>query len=299
MALLVVGSMALDTIETPFGSVKEVLGGSASYFSVSASFFTPVNLVAVVGTDFPKERIRFFSSKSIDTKGLQVCKGKTFRWKGSYKYDLNEAHTIWTHLNVFKDFNPNLPLDYRRSRYVFLANIDPDLQKNVLKQVISPYFVACDTMNYWIKNKKRSLLNLLKDVNLFILNSSEARELAQEPNLMKAAQRIKQFGPQIIIIKKGEHGAIMLTKKGFFCIPAYPLEQIIDPTGAGDSFAGGMMGYLTKENKLHETTLKHSMVYGTILASFCVEDFSLNRFKKLQPLQIRKRYREFKTLTNF
>ncbi|MBA2124122.1 sugar kinase [bacterium Unc6] len=299
MKLLVVGSVGLDTVKTPKGEVKEVLGGSASYFSVAASFFTPVNLVAVVGTDFPKEYVHLFLSRKINTDGLKTGNGKTFRWKGAYAYDLNEARTIWTHLNVFKDFNPTLPQDYRHSQYIFLANIDPELQRNILKQIHSPKVTACDTMNYWIENKKAQLLKLLKDVNLFILNDVEARKLTQEPNLMKAARAIKRLGPQIIVIKKGEHGAMMLIKSDFFSIPAYPLEELFDPTGAGDSFAGGMIGYLTKQDKMDEATLKHSVVYGTVLASFCVEDFSLNRLKQLNLSSIKKRYREFEFLTHF
>ncbi len=299
MSLLVIGSVALDSVATPFGSVEEALGGSATYFSCSASFFTTVKLVAVVGEDFPSRHIRFLKTRNIDLKGLQVKKGRTFRWKGSYEYDLNEAKTVYTHLNVFSNFKPHIPEEYKDEKFVFLANIDPDLQADVLKQVRKPALVACDSMNFWIENKRKELIRLLKKVDIFILNDAEARELAEEPNLLKGARRILSFGPRMVIIKKGEHGALLFSDHSSFSAPAYPLESIYDPTGAGDTFAGGFMGYLSRAGKANESTVRKAIIYGSVMASYNVEDFSLNRLRRLTLKDIDKRYREFKKLTCF
>lgn len=299
MSILVVGSVAFDSVATPFGKADNVLGGSATYFSTAASYFSKVKLVAVVGEDFPEEHIDFLKNKGIDVKGLQKMPGKTFRWQGRYDYDLNEAHTIATHLNVFERFRPDIPSAYKKSPYVFLANIDPDIQLNVLKQVERPKFVACDTMNFWIEGKPDALKRLLSKVDLFVLNEGEAREFAKEPNLVKAAKKILSYGPKTVIIKRGEYGALMFNGGSIFSAPAYPLESIFDPTGAGDSFAGGLMGYLASTDDGSESNIRQAIIFGSVMASFNVEDFSLNRLKTLSRKDIQERYKEFKQLTHF
>lgn len=299
MSVLVVGSIALDSIQTPFGKRENILGGSATYFSLSARFFTKVNLVATVGLDFPKRYIRLFQNRHVDTEGLEIERGKTFRWKCKYGYDLNVADTIYTHLNVFKNFSPNLPLNYRNEKYIFLANIDPDLQKYVLRQINAPKLVACDTMNHWIENKKKSLLNLIKVVDILLLNDAETRELSQESNLIKAVHWILKRGPKMVVIKKGEHGVIFATKQILFSTPAYPVKVVYDPTGAGDTFAGGFLGYLSRFNNLSNGVLKKAIVYGTIMASFAVENFGPKRLLNLSNQKIESRYREFRELTRF
>lgn len=299
MSILVVGSVAFDSVETPFGKADNVLGGSATYFSTAASYFSEVKLVAVVGEDFPDEHIDFLKSKGVDVDGLQKMQGKTFRWKGRYDYDLNEAHTLATHLNVFEKFQPEVPEAYRESSYVFLANIDPDIQWNVLEQVKKPKFVACDTMNFWIEGKPEALKRLLSKVDLFVLNEGEAREFAKEPNLIKASKKILSYGPKTVIIKRGEYGALMFNGGTIFSAPAYPLESIFDPTGAGDSFAGGLMGYLANTDDTSESNIRQAIIFGSVMASFNVEDFSLNRLKILTLKEIQERYRQFKQLTHF
>lgn len=299
MSLLVVGSVGFDTVETPFGKAEEVLGGSATYFSTAASYFTDVRLVAVVGEDFPDKHINLLKSRKIDVRGLVKAKGQTFRWKGRYGYELNEAHTIETRLNVFEDFSPNLPDDYRDSAIVFLANIDPELQINVLRQMRGPELIACDTMNYWIEGKPGALIKTLNEVDVLLINDSEARELAQEPNLVKAAQKIISFGPRILVIKRGEYGALMFNESSVFSAPAYPLEMVFDPTGAGDSFAGGFLGYLANTNNFSEASLRQAIIFGSVMASYNVEDFSINRIKSLDYKEIEDRFREFKHLTFF
>lgn len=299
MSILVVGSVAFDTISTPLGKCREVLGGSATYFSLSARFFSPVNLVAVVGEDFPARYIKFFKDRGIDITGLKVAKGKTFRWEGEYGWDLNSAKTIATHLNVFATFNPNLPEKYRTSKYVFLANIDPKLQENVLRQVSRPKLVACDTMNHWIENKRTHLIKFLKKVDIFFLNDSEARQLSGENSLVKAAKALRSLGPRRIIIKKGEHGALLFSEKSLFSVPAFLLEDVYDPTGAGDTFAGGVVGYLARASSLSETNFKQALVYGSVMATFAVEDFSLRRLRNITKQDIAKRLREFRRLTCF
>jgi sugar/nucleoside kinase (ribokinase family) len=299
MGILVVGSVALDSVATPFGAVKEVLGGSATYFSAAASFFAPVSLVAVVGEDFPSEDLSFLRNGSVDLWGLQQARGKTFRWQGEYGYDLNQAKTIETQLNVFAEFLPRIPEAYREEKIVFLANIDPDLQREVLEQVKDPQFVAADTMNYWIEGKPDSLKRTLGAVDVLIVNDAEVRQLAKEPNLVKAARQILAWGPNSLVVKRGEYGALMFCNEGCFAAPAYPLEAVCDPTGAGDSFAGGFMGYLANTLNFSETNIRKAVIMGSVMASFNVEDFSLDRLKSLTYSEIEARYREFRRLSHF
>ena len=299
MSILVVGSVALDSIETPFGNKKEVLGGSATFFSISASFFDKVNVIATVGEDFPKKYLKLLKSRGIGTDGIAVNKGKTFRWEGRYEQDMNIAHTLATHLNVFQDFAPRIPDSLKDLSVLFLANIDPDLQDSVLKQVNKPKLIACDSMNHWITSKKRSLEKFLHKVDIFFLNDAEARQFSGESNLMKAAKAINSKGPKSVVIKKGEHGVIYYSKSGHFVAPAYPLEYVYDPTGAGDTFAGGVIGYLSRAGKIDAAMMRRSMVYGSIMASFAVEDFSVNRLLNIKLSDINKRYSDFKKLTRF
>ena len=301
MSLLVVGSVALDTVETPFGNVKDALGGSAVYIGVAASYFTaPVRLVAVVGGDFPKEHLGFLDSRHVDTDGLEVIEaGKTFRWGGKYHYDLNVRDTLFTDLNVFEKFDPKIPDAYRVSGYVCLGNIDPILQRQVLTQLNRPRLVVGDTMNYWIETKPKELAETMKRMDVLIVNDSEARLLTQEPNLIKAAKRIIAMGPKVVIIKKGEHGATLVTEDTIFAAPAYPLENIFDPTGAGDSFAGGFVGWLARTDDLSADNLKRAVVYGSTVASFCVEKFSLDGLRELNYLKIHDRFRSFMELSRF
>jgi len=300
MGILVVGSVALDSLETPFGKRDEVLGGSATFFSIAASLFNHVDIVAVVGEDFPKRHLDLFRQRGIGIEGLVVKKGgKTFRWKGRYDYDLNTAHTIYTRLNVFQDFKPEIPGSLRNPEFLFLANIDPDLQFSVLKQVKRPRLVACDSMNYWIGNKKKSLMRLLDRIDILLLNDGEARQFTGESNLMKAAQAIVSRGVKALVIKKGEHGVIYFSKKNHFIAPAYLLETIYDPTGAGDTFAGGLMGFLSKANKLDEANIRKGIIYGSILASFAVEDFGINRLLTISMADIKSRYSHFEKITRF
>ncbi len=299
MSILVVGSVAFDSIKTPFGEVDEVLGGSACYFSTSASFFTDVSLVAVVGEDFPEEHVDFLQSRNIDLAGLQRGSGETFRWKGCYEYDLNEAHTLETHLNVFESFQPELPENYRDAEYVFLANIDPELQLEVLQQVKNPQLVACDTMNFWIEGKKEALIKTLARVDILAINEAEVRQLADEPNLVKAAQIVRDFGPKTLVVKRGEYGVLMFGEGSIFSAPAYPLEEVFDPTGAGDTFAGGFIGYLAATRNFDEHNLRKAIVFGTVMASFTVEKFSLDRLKEIDYPEIEARFRRIKLLTDF
>ncbi len=301
MSILVVGSVAYDSVETPFGKAEEVLGGSATYFSAAASFFSGVKLVAVVGEDFNDRELDYLKARNVCLKGLKREKGKTFRWKGKYGYDLNEAHTLETHLNVFESFTPEIPEDYKDSEYVFLANIDPELQLEVLGQVRAPRLVACDTMNFWIENKPDELRKTLEKVDVVTINEMEAREFSGESNLVRAARTIMDLGPDIVIIKRGEYGALMFKEGGgIFSAPAYPLEDIFDPTGAGDSFAGGFMGYIAgRAGELTESALKKGVIYGSVMASFNVEEFSLNRLKELTHHEIESRFGAFQNLTRF
>lgn len=299
MSILVVGSVAFDSITTPFGVAENVLGGSASYFATSASFFTDVNLVAVVGDDFPQAHVDFLASRGIGLEGLQRKPGRTFRWTGKYEYDLNEAHTLDTQLNVFEQFRPQLPEEYREAEYVFLGNIDPELQLEVLTQVRKPRLIACDTMNFWIDGKREALLRTLKRVDTLLINEAEVRQLAQEPNLVKAAAIVRSFGPKTLVVKRGEYGVLMFGEHSIFSAPAFPLEEVFDPTGAGDTFAGGFVGYLAATRNLEESSLRKAIVFGTVMASFTVEKFSLDRLRELDLETIEQRYRKIRMLTEF
>jgi len=299
MSILVVGSVAYDTVETPFGRAERVLGGSASFFSVAASFFTPVNLVGVVGRDFGERQLAAFRGRPIDLEGLERMEGETFHWQGKYSLDLNSRDTICTDLNVFEFFQPKIPARYRGSEYVFLGNIDPVLQRQVLEQVERPRVVACDTMNFWIKGKPAELRKTLEKVQILLVNDQEARELSGEWNLVKAAAAIRAMGPRTLVVKKGEHGVLMFGEEGFFAAPALPLEVVFDPTGAGDTFAGGFLGYLASTGQTGDAALRRAVVMGSTMASFCVEAFSLDRLLTLTRPEIDARYREFERLTRF
>jgi len=294
-----VGSVALDSVETPFGKVKDALGGSATFFSASARFFSPVSVVAVVGKDFPDAHLKLLRRLGVDVQGIQKAEGRTFRWKGIYNFDLNNPKTLKTELNVFQTFKPKLSKEYRRCPFVFLANIDPEIQESVLTQVARPLLTACDTMNFWIQNKRSGLLRLLRKVDVILCNDSEARELSGEYNLVKASQWILSHGPRLVVIKKGEHGVVCFSKDFMFLVPAYLLEAVFDPTGAGDSFAGGFIGYLTRSPGLREIEVRRAVVYGSVLASYNVESFSLKRLASLQWPEIQARYRHFKAMTRF
>jgi len=299
LQLVVVGSVALDTVKTPFGEGNEVLGGSAAFFATAASYFTKVSLIAVVGEDFPERHLAFLRSREIDLAGLERRPGKTFRWRGEYSYQMNEAKTLETQLNVFETFRPKIPDSYRTPDLLFLANIDPDLQYAVLQQVKRPRLVACDTMNFWIDGKRDALARLLKDVDALIINDGEARALGGDPNLVKVARKIREAGPKTLIIKRGEYGALMFNHDRVFAAPAFPLEQLKDPTGAGDCFAGGFMGYLASTGNLGDEAFCRAVVYGSVMASFAVEEFSLDRLRQLDYKEIEARFKEFKRLTFF
>ena len=299
MGILVVGSVAFDSVETPFGKMDSILGGSATYFSTSASFFTDVSLVAVVGEDFPQEHVDFLKSRNIDLGGLSRESGKTFHWKGKYGYDLNEAQTLETHLNVFENFKPVIPAEYRGADYLFLANIDPELQMEVLNQVDKPRVIACDTMNFWISSKPEALKKVIERVDILIINEGEARQFTGEANLVKAAKKILALGAKTLIIKRGEYGVLMFTASSIFAAPAYPLEEVFDPTGAGDTFAGGFMGYLANTGDTSDEGIRQAIIFGSVMASFNVEDFSLNRMKRLAYEEIEDRYKSLKKMTHF
>src|ERR1700687_3958148 len=300
MSLLVVGSVAFDTVETPFGKTEKMLGGSASHFSLSASYYTEVQIVGVVGGDFSAAEQQVFDAHNIDTTDLErIPEGKTFRWYGRYDYDLNVAHTLDTELNVFADFKPKLSAESKKSRLVFLGNIQPDLQRGVREQIPNAELVALDTMNLWIETPRDSLQKTIELVDLVIINDAEARQLAGEPNLIKAARKILSWGPSTLIVKRGEYGAAMFTKESYFAIPAYPLEAVFDPTGAGDTFAGGLMGYLASQEKLDEAALRRAMIFGSVMASFNVEEFGTERVQRLTPDEINQRFRDFKRFTHF
>ncbi len=296
--LAIVGSVALDTVKTPFGERKEVLGGAATYASYAASFFSKPGIVAVVGEDFPAEHLELLEKRGVDLSGVKK-QGKTFRWSGSYEYDMNEAKTLKTELNSFESFKPELPESYKDAKYVFLANINPELQMNVLEQVRKPELVMLDTMNLWIETKKQELLEVVKKVDVLLLNDSEARQLFGTPSLVKAAAEALKLGPKQVIIKKGEHGALLFTDRSHFSAPSYPLETIKDPTGCGDSFAGAMIGYLAKTGDISEKNIRKAIIYGSIVASFNAEDFSLERMKRLTNDEIEKRYKEFEMIKEF
>jgi sugar/nucleoside kinase (ribokinase family) len=297
--LLVVGSVALDTVKTPFGEATEALGGSATFFAAAASYFTSVDLIAVVGQDFPEEHLTFLKSRGINLAGLERRPGETFRWKGQYSYQLNEAQTLDTRLNVFETFRPKVAEALRSPSMLFLANIDPELQLDVLRQVRRPALVACDTMNFWISGKPEALWRTLAEVDVLIINDGEARALGGDPNLVKVAKTILARGPRHLIIKRGEYGVLMFNQKETFGAPAFPLEQVKDPTGAGDTFAGGFMGYLAATGNLSEDSIRRAIIFGSVMASFTVEAFSLDRLRTLDYQEIEERFRSFKRLTHF
>ena len=299
MSLLVVGSVAFDSVETPFGKAEETIGGSAMFFSSSASYLTDVKLVAVVGEDFPDDQVDYLKSRGIDTRGLARKEGRTFRWEGRYGYDLNDPETLDTQLNVFGDFHPELPDDYRDAKTVFLANIDPELQLEVLDQVEAPEFVAADTMNYWIDGKRDALEEVLSRVDMAVINESEARKLADEPNVVQAARSIQQLGADNVVIKRGEYGALCFAGQEISFAPAYPLESVFDPTGAGDTFAGGLLGFVTRRGSYDAKTLRQATVMGCVMASFCVEDFSLDALRELNDNTIQRRCDMFEHLVSY
>ncbi|AAM72211.1 MAG TPA: sugar kinase [Chlorobaculum sp.] len=300
MSLLVIGSLAFDDIETPFGRSDNTLGGSSTYIALSASYFTdePIRMVGVVGSDFGKEHFDLLHAKNIDTRGIQVIEdGKTFRWAGRYHYDMNTRDTLDTQLNVFAEFDPHVPQYYRDSKFVCLGNIDPELQLKVLDQIDDPKLVVCDTMNFWIEGKPEELKKVLARVDVFIVNDSEARLLSGDPNLVKTARIIREMGPKTLIIKKGEHGALLFTDNGIFAAPAFPLESIYDPTGAGDTFAGGFIGHLARCGNTSEAEMRKAVLYGSAMASFCVEQFGPYRYNDLDLLEVDDRYQSFLELS--
>src|SRR5919199_3886937 len=302
MTVLVIGSIALDTLETPFGRADEQLGGAGSYFSLAASVLTRVQLVGVVGADLPERHLETLRSHGVDLEGVQrVQDGKTFRWKGRYEYDLNVAHTLDTQLNVFGEFQPNLPVSYRETEFVYLANITPRLQLEVLEQVRNPKFVGLDSMNFWIGNPetKRDLTEVIKRVDCVFMNDGEIRQYTGKYNLFEAAREVLELGPQVVLMKKGEHGAVAVSREGIFVAAAYPLESVKDPTGAGDSFAGGFMGQLAESGDTSWAGIKRAMVFGSVLASFAVEDFSVNRLLSLTRDRIEQRFETLRQYTSF
>ena len=299
MALLVVGTVAFDSIRTPHGRAENILGGSAAYFSLAASWFVPVQVVAVVGDDFGEEHLRLFQDRGVDTAGLVRAPGKTFRWSGEYAGDMNEARTLETHLNVFEEFSPKIPASYLDSEFVFLGNIDPVLQLHVRRQLPKARLAALDSMNYWIKGKPEELKKALAEVDVLLINETEARMLSGISNLKKAAEVIQKMGPRTLVIKRGEHGVMLFSDGGIFSAPAFPLDEVHDPTGAGDSFAGGFMGHLAKAGDLSHVQLRRAVIYGSVMASYAVEEFGLARLLRLTPKEIEARYREFKNLTHF
>lgn len=297
--LVVVGSVALDSVETSAGRRDDLLGGSASFFAVAASYFTPVSLVAVIGSDFPDEHVELFRQRGIAVDGLERRPGKTFRWSGRYSPDLAQRLTLDTQLNVFADFAPTMPPSLRSCEFLFLGNIHPRLQLDVLGQVERPRLVAMDTMNFWITGEPRMLARVLERVELLLINDEEARLLAGEHNLARAARRIHELGPRAVIVKRGDSGALLFHERGVFAAPAYPLEEVVDPTGAGDTFAGGFLGSLARARDLSPTSIRRAMFYGSVMASFCVEAFSLDRLRRLEQAEIEERYRAFRELTHF
>ena len=299
MSVLVVGSVAFDDSETPAGRVKGVLGGAACYFAVAASYFGAVRAVGVVGSDFPDEHLDFLGERGIDTRGIYRAAGSTFRWGGRYHESLDDRDTLFTDLGVFDGFNPDLPEAYQDSEYVFLANIHPSLQLRVLEQVSAPRFIAMDTMNFWIEGTRPELEQTLARVDGLVINDQEARQLTGEHNLVRVAALIRDMGPRIVIIKRGEHGALLFEGEGVFAAPAFPLREVQDPTGAGDSFAGGFIGALAREEELDGGALRRAVIYGSVLASFCVERFSLDRFRELSGPEIEERFARFRALSTF
>lgn len=297
--VLVVGSVALDSVETPFGKADDVLGGSGTYFSSSASHFAPVQLVGVVGDDYPVDLLQPLADRGVDLAGLEKVSGSSFRWRGRYRHDLNSAETLETHLGVFSNFRPIIPEQFRKAPFVFLANIDPRLQLQVLEQVEKPRLVACDTMNFWIESRRPELIELLGHVDLITLNDGEARQLTEHTNLVQAARWILDRGPKHVLIKKGENGAFMFTRESVFFAPAYPLESVFDPTGAGDSFAGGFIGSLAASGDLSDASMRRAVIVGSAMGSFAVEKFSNGRLLEISRADIDARVREFRQLVAF
>lgn len=295
--VLIIGSIGLDNLKTPYGEKKQILGGSISYSSIAARLFTPVTIVGVIGEDFPKNYIELFQSKNINLEGLEIRQGKTFRWYGEYTNDMSEAITVDTQLNSFADFNPILNLNQKNADFVFLANIQPDLQLNVLSQISNPKFIMCDTMNLWIKTMPEKLKEVINKLNLLLVNDKEAKMLTGEENLILAAQKILEMGPEYVIIKKGEHGSILLSQEGeIFVLPAFPLSHVKDPTGAGDTFAGGLVGCLSQESNINFQSLKRSMIAGTILASFTAQEFGIDMLKMITTEQFSQRCVQFQNI---
>ncbi len=299
MSILCVGSVALDSVETPFGAAERVLGGSAVYFAAAATLFHPVQIVGVVGSDYPLGELNFLAGRGADLSGIERREGESFFWAGRYHFDLNSRDTLETRLGVFADFQPKIPPSFRAARFVFLGNIDPKLQHDVLDQVDAPEVVACDTMNYWIEGSRDVLLDLLPRVRILIINDEEVRQLASEPNLLKAARWVQARGPELVVVKKGEHGAILFARDWLFFVPGFPLESVFDPTGAGDAFAGGFVGYLARAGSLAPDHLKRAMVYGSVMGSFAVEEFSVRRLVDLPPADIERRLLRFREITAF
>lgn len=297
--LLVVGTIAYDSIETPFGKAENVLGGSALHFTNAASFFTDVGIIATVGRDFNLNEISFLQERNVDIKGISIEDGMTFRWEGRYGYDLNQAITLKTELNVIENFKPKIPEEYLSANFVFLANIDPELQGYVIDQFKRPATIVLDTMNFWIENKFSALMDVIKRVDMIVVNESELREITKEYSLIKGAKKIMGLGPSYVIVKRGEYGVFMAERDGLFLAPAYPLEEVFDPTGAGDTFAGGFMGYLANIGTVSTETIKQAIVMGSVMASFNVEDFGIERIKRLRYDEIRERYSSFKRCLHF
>jgi len=298
MTLLVVGSIALDSIFTPFGETADALGGSAVYFSVAGSILHPVQVVGVIGKDYPRDELEKLAARGIDWGGVEQAEGESFRWKGKYSYDLQSRETLETRLGVFADFQPRLPPAFRSAKFVFLGNIDPDLQLGVLEQVSSPELVVCDTMNYWIQGKKAALLQLLSRVDVLMVNDSEARELSGDWNIHRAGRWILRHGPKRVVIKQGEHGALLIEPRRTFYVPAYPLENVFDPTGAGDAFAGGFMAYLARTRSVAEENVRRAMVYGAAMGSYAVEQFGIRGFDRITLGEVEQRVQAFQDLTH-
>lgn len=298
-SILVVGSVALDTVETPFGRADEIVGGAAVYFGAAAALFGQVQVVGVVGGDYPLEFLEFLRRRGVDLRGLEVHEGRSFRWGGAYSYDMNARETLFTELGVFAEFRPTLPDPFRSTEWIFLGNIDPRLQLRVLDQVDSPRFVACDTMNYWIEKEREALLEVLGRIDMLVVNDAEARELSGDPNLARAARWIQDQGPTHVAIKKGEHGAVLLSGDGIFFAPGYPLEEILDPTGAGDAFAGGLMGHLAWADSVDPETMRRAVVYGCSLGSFACEAFGPSRLAEVSALEVEERVATFQRMTRF
>ncbi len=299
MSIVVLGTVALDSVKTPFGKRKELLGGSAAHFSMAARIFTTVNLVAIVGKDFPAKHIAFLRSKGLNLTSLIIDKGKTFRWEGEYSGDLNTALTLNTELGVLSVFKPSVSEEQRKIKNIFLANVDPDIQAHLLAKMRGPELVGLDSMNYWIHHKRKELIRLLKHIDIYVANDQEARALSGENNLIKAAKALRGYGSRMVLIKKGEHGVLFYSDRFIFSLPAYPVEKVIDPTGAGDTFAGGFMGYLARVGRINSLNLKKALGFGTVAASFNVEDFGLNRTSKLKPRDLRRRMIKFKECFHF